>query len=241
MRIAVISDIHSARAPFAAALADARREGFDQLVLLGDMFTYGIEPEACADLAAAAVARDGALLVGGNHDVLYCELADGVSTYADSLPEWIRESIDWTFQRLGRRWPDELAWVDQWAWDGMLFAHANPFGFGDWTPLGDEAALEAATCRLEERGFRCGVFGHVHRPTRHCNAAGIESHVVGSIGQPRNREDPAPQWAMIHAVADQITVSQRRVTFDACAYRAGIQAASALSSRTRDQLCRYFA
>jgi Calcineurin-like phosphoesterase superfamily domain len=241
MRIAVISDIHAARAPFQAALCDARREGFDQLVLLGDLFTYGIEPEACADLAADAVARDGALIVGGNHDVLYCELADGSSSYADRLPDWIRESVDWTFQRLGRRWPDQLGWVDQWAWDGILFAHANPFGFGDWTPLSDEGAMSAAAARLDQRGFGCGIFGHVHRPARYRSARGIDVHLVGSIGQPRSREDAVPQWTMIEAVADRVSLSPRHVAFDPADHRAGIQATAALSADTRDRLCRYFA
>jgi len=81
VRIAVISDIHSAYAPFAKALSDARAAGFDQLILLGDMFTYGLEPAECAELAAEAISKDGAVLVGGNHDQLYIEMKNGQTDY----------------------------------------------------------------------------------------------------------------------------------------------------------------
>ncbi|WP_430442776.1 metallophosphoesterase family protein [Sphingorhabdus contaminans] len=112
MRIAVISDIHSAYAPFATALSDARTIGFDQLILLGDLFTYGLDPKACAELAAEAIARDGALLVGGNHDQLYIDMENGETGYFDRMPEWIKQSAEWTWAQLGSHWPDNLPMVD---------------------------------------------------------------------------------------------------------------------------------
>ncbi len=240
MRIAVISDIHAALAPFRQALEASRAAGFDQLVLLGDLFTYGMEPAACADLAAEAMERDGAILVGGNHDQLYADLASGGSDYVDGLPDWIRESVDWTWERLGRSWPQRLDWIEEWTQNGLLLAHANPFGYGDWTYLADEAKLAQAAEVLERRGFRWGVFGHLHRARNYRSASGIEVHVVGSTGQPRDRDNPAPHWAMIDLREDELSLTRNIIEFDSAAHRAAILAEPGLSAHTKDMLCRYY-
>lgn len=240
MRIAVISDIHGAAAPFAAALAAARAGGFDQLVLLGDLFTYGVDPAECADLAAEAIERDGAILVGGNHDQLYVDLAAGDGAYFAALPDWIRESVEWTHARLGRCWPDRLGWVEEWACDGVLFAHANPYGFGDWTYLSDPDKLARAATVLAERGFSAGVFGHLHRRATLAADGGAAVHVVGSIGQPRSREQPCPEWAMVDLSPAGAEVTARPVPFDAIAHKAAIHAVPDLSEATKQMLCRYF-
>jgi len=59
--------------------AATRGAGFDQMILLGDMFTYGMNPVECAELAADAMDKDGALLIGGNHAQLELELEPGTT------------------------------------------------------------------------------------------------------------------------------------------------------------------
>jgi predicted phosphodiesterase len=239
MRIAVISDIHGAAKPFAQALVDARKIGFDQLVLLGDLLTYGTEPELCLDLARKAIVRDRAIFVGGNHDQLYRALGEGVSHYADHLPQWIRESIFWTMENIGHHWPPDIEWVENWSCGPAFFAHANPFGFGNWTYLSDPAHLDRAARALAERGMRFGIFGHSHRPLTY-HLGNVSVHVVPSIGQPRSNEFPLPQWTMVDLEETNLTITGHSVAFDPEAHRQGIQGTLDLSQNTRDTLCRYF-
>lgn len=239
MRIAVISDIHAAYQPFAVALTAARAVGFDQLILLGDLFTYGVEPVECAELAHEAIQRDGAILVGGNHDQLYIDMEQQQFDYYNGLPDWIRESVDWTWAALDRKWPTGLTCVDEWSSGPLLLAHANPFGYGDWTYLSNQTLLARAAQRCRERGFRYGVFGHLHRWSDYKDDE-VEIHIVGSVGQPRSREDPDPHWCMIEISGGNFSISREYIEFDSKAHCDAIRSNSALSDRTKNMLCGYF-
>ena len=239
VRIAVISDIHAAHQPFATALSAARGAGFDQLILLGDLFTYGVDPVKCADLANEAIHQDGAILIGGNHDQLYIDMERQHFDYFNGLPEWIRESVEWTWDALDRKWPTDLKCEDEWSSGSLLLAHANPFGYGDWTYLSNENLLAKAAQKLSERGFRHGVFGHLHRWSSYKDS-GVEIQIVGSVGQPRSREDPAPHWAMIDMAEDNFSISREYIDFDAYAHCDAIRNNSALSDRTKNMLCGYY-
>lgn len=239
MRIAVISDVHSAYKPFLTALSDARAAGFDQLILLGDLFTYGVQPEQCAVLAAEAIAHDGAILIGGNHDQLYVDFERGDTAYFDRLPDWIRESVEWTWQRLGQRWPDALQWQTEWSTGELFMAHANPFGYGDWTYLSSETEMARAAKTCAETGFRFGVFGHLHRTLQYADD-NAEIHVVGSIGQPRSVDDRIPQWAMLDLQGETLTVTRHNIAFDAVAHCDELRRHPDFSESTRNKLCGFF-
>ena len=239
LRIAVISDIHSAYAPFEQALTDAKAAGFDQLILLGDLFTYGIDPRPCAELAANAISQDGALLIGGNHDQLYVDLENGESSYFDRLPDWIGESVTWTWSQLGKHWPDNLPILEEWHYGPLLLAHANPFGYGDWTYMSGDTEMARAASVCAQRGFRYGVFGHLHR-SRHFVDSFAEIHVVGSVGQPRASEDREPQWAMLEYLNEKLTLVRHNIAFDAPAHCAKIQRHPDLSPGTKNRLCGFF-
>lgn len=239
MRIAVISDIHAAHQPFAAALEAARRAGFDQLILLGDLFTYGVDPVECGDLAREAIEQDGAMLVGGNHDQLYIDMKDNQLDYFNRLPDWIRESVEWTWAKLGREWPATLKCIDEWSHGPLLLAHANPFGYGDWTYLSNETLLKKAALQCTERGYRYGVFGHLHRCSSYRDDH-AEIHIVGSTGQPRSREDPAPSWAMIDLSDDAFSITRHYIDFDSEAHVAAIRNVGELSDKTKNMLCGYY-
>jgi predicted phosphodiesterase len=239
VRIAVISDVHAAHAPFAAALSAARAKGFDQLILLGDLFTYGLQPVECADLAFEAIDRDKAVLIGGNHDQLYIDMEQDNRDYYDRLPDWIRESVEWTWDRLGKHWPDALPCVPEWRCSQLLMAHANPFGYGDWTYLSNESNLDRAAEICAQQGYRYGVFGHLHRAINHSSSA-ADIHVIGSIGQPRSRDDQVPHWAMLDLNDDRMNVTRHNVAFDAKAHVTEIFAHPDLSDHTKTKLCGFF-
>lgn len=239
MKIAILSDIHSAAEHFRDAMNAARDEGFDQLVILGDLFTYGPAPAMTLELVQEAISTDAAILIIGNHDLLYGGKAAG-NAYGSSLPDWIRESVEWTAQELGEASGiDDLPWREGWTHSNILLAHANPFGFGDWTYLADDAKMAAAWHELQEQGVDWGIFGHVHRFRRFEPASGTGGIVtVGSIGQPRDKAEPFSQWAMM-TTTDTIKVEQRRVPRD---WRSTIDAiqATSMSDATKTRLCQFY-
>lgn len=239
MRVAIISDVHSAYSPFIEAVRAARKEGFDQLILLGDLFTYGVNPVECSELAQDLVENDGALLIEGNHDQVYRALENGESAYYNSLPDWIRESVNWTWNELGRQWPRRLECIPEWHVDTLLFAHANPFEFGDWTYLADTERLSRAAETCVRRGYRFGIFGHLHR-SNHYRSGSVELHIVGSIGQPRSLDDRTPHWAMAELSDGELIFERHRVAFDPKVHCTAIWNTPSLSDVTKRKLCRYF-
>lgn len=70
MRIAVLSDIHGNLPAFEAALAHARRRGFDQLVIAGDIVVGAPDTAACWQLAQSL----GCPIVRGNHERYVADL-----------------------------------------------------------------------------------------------------------------------------------------------------------------------
>ena len=238
MRIAALTDIHALGSALGQALDDARAEGFDLLLILGDLLTYGVQPIETLDLVQDAVARDGAILLTGNHDLLYRSGPDA-DKYRERLPDWLRESVEWTAERLPGQGLDAFEWRDHWVQGPLFAAHANPHAFGDWRYIRTAEDAEVATDALVERGYRFGLFGHVHRRRRY---AGPNATIftLASLGQPRDDGDRTPQWAMVELADDRVTVSPRPVAFDPEEHMKAICATS-MTPSTQHQLCRFFA
>ncbi|MET1756681.1 metallophosphoesterase [Novosphingobium sp. RD2P27] len=238
MRIAAISDVHAVGSAFAEALEAARREGFDHLLILGDLLTYGVAPEETVALTRQAVDRDGAILLLGNHDQLYLDLAQGRTAYRDGLPDWLREAIDWTTERMEVDSFRALPWRESWVAGPVFAAHANPFAFGDWTYLNDEASMEQASVALATREGLYGLFGHTHRSRSYCSGR-AEVHTLPSLGQPRHRNDPLLRWTMAQISDNGLTLTSHPVPFDRAAHCRAINATS-MSSQTKSRLCSWF-
>ena len=212
MRFGVIGDVHANARALHAALARMRSRPVDRLVFLGDLLSYGTDTDEVLSTVAAEAER-GAVLLLGNHDRLYLDLVEGGHGYYDSLPSWLRESVDWTLGRFDPALLRSLPYVPEHRWEQIVFAHANPYppgadGVPDWRYINkpDDHALAARTLRA--RGLRAGVFGHTHRSriVEWPSARGMgddarralhgwvpetESDALvvnaGAIGQPRNR------------------------------------------------------
>lgn len=242
MRIAVLSDIHGCAQTYAEALAAARTSGADVTLILGDLLTYGVEPQQVMDLTVDAVQRDGAVVILGNHDQIYIDQKDGGSSYEQSLPDWIRESVDWTREQIGDLDVGAaLDWKRDWSHGGLYAAHANPFDYGDWTYLSTGPALQAAAARLGEMGFSEGVFGHSHRGrTFEAAELGVKLTTVGSLGQPRDRQDLVASWSLIDSRGVAFDVLRQPVTSDWSTHLAAIRATH-LSETTKAKLCEFFA
>src|SRR5262249_36628741 len=65
--LALLADIHSNLGAFEACLAHARSRGAERVALLGDLVGYAAEAREVVD-RAAALSREGAFAVKGNHD-----------------------------------------------------------------------------------------------------------------------------------------------------------------------------
>ncbi|MDP3278775.1 MAG: metallophosphoesterase, partial [Deltaproteobacteria bacterium] len=64
----VLSDLHANGRALRAALAHARDHGFDRMVILGDLLTYGIDQDEVLDIVQDLAENCQAKVVLGNHD-----------------------------------------------------------------------------------------------------------------------------------------------------------------------------
>jgi predicted phosphodiesterase len=258
--IVVLSDLHANGRALEAAWAQAERSGFDDVVVLGDLLTYGPDIDAVLDHVADLQARRGAKLLLGNHDYLYLDLAEGNRGYYERLPDWLKESIDWTFARLDlAAFRDQLAWQHEVSFGQVYLSHANPFGVRDFSYLNTDAELIAAAQALAARGSRAGVFGHTHRALLAAVDSQLGSIVrragphllldldaadepavinAGSIGQPRG--------GGLGASFLRIELSARQIDFELCTAAYDVQAhtkalhALELSEATTNRLLGFF-
>lgn len=203
--LAILSDIHGNVRALRAAADDIAVRRPDAVVVLGDLLTYGCEPLATLEELQALAARVPLWLVRGNHDDFY--FSAGQVPPLNQLPRFVQESIQWTLHALAENDPRErfvLDWHRQLTMGPILFTHANPFPYGDWSYLNTEPELLRAGARLWADGYRVGVFGHTHRraavivgnhsvtplpPSLPLPAPSPDGTVVilnpGSVGQPR--------------------------------------------------------
>lgn len=237
MRIAALTDIHASSDPLQLALTAARREGFDLMLILGDLLTYGVQPLETLELVQGAAARDGAILISGNHDLLY-QGTPAAEAYRDGLPDWLRESVDWTAAHIPPDCMSAFDWRESWSQGPLFAAHANPFDFGDWRYIRSAQEAEEAAAMVAARGFIYGLFGHVHRHRRFDCVAGT-IFTLASLGQPRDDQDRTPKWAMIEIRGDLVTIETRDIDFDPEDQMHAIRATT-LSAATQERLCRYF-
>ena len=255
--IVVLSDLHANATALRRAIAQAAEQPVSHWIVLGDLLTYGVDVAETLELVADLCARRGAVVLRGTHDQLYRDLAAGDRTYYDTLPAWIRESADATLAQLDvGAFTTGLPWCDEHVIGDVLFSHATPFGAGDWRYLRSPADLEAALRVLGDRGYRLGVFGHVHR---HRSAARVDAGparfehddvvvgpgecmvvTAGSVGQPRDDGQPA-SFVRIDGDANAATYHVRRVpvAYDVQAHVARISA-STLTEPTKARLASFF-
>lgn len=238
MRYLVLSDIHANRPALEAVLADARRQGFDAALLLGDVVGYGAEPGACiAHLRALGLA--GA--VRGNHD----KVAAGLEP-ARLFHEHARVAIEWTRDVLTddeRRWLAALPVGPAGVTADLMLCHGAPYDEDAY--LFDEG--DAWRAFADGVGGLC-LYGHTHVPAAFAaegrrpsallpdpveGAAGTAARLqwdrtrawlvnVGSIGQPRDG-DPRAAYGLFDASTG--VVEFRRVEYDIKAAQEAIRAA----------------
>ena len=221
MRLALITDIHGNREAFGAVLADVAGRGCERIAMLGDIVGYGPDPEWCVDKAMDLVAA-GAICLQGNHDAAIAHGADGMTSNA-------RRAIEWTRPRLTAVQKAFLAGLPLTALTGdMLLCHASAEVPSEWIYVTSEVTATGALRAAKARLVFCG---HVHVPALY--AADLSGAVraqrvkigvplpliasrrwlavVGSVGQPRDR-NPGAGYAVFDDVTQELTF--RRVAYD---------------------------
>lgn len=227
MRYAVMSDIHANPWALERALADAREQGAEKFVCLGDVVGYG--PDAVGAVELARSVFDVALM--GNHDAATVGLISSWNFRPEAKAGFLRHGIELGAEALS--WLRGLPHV----YRGELFAAAhgslvNPEAFAYILREGDAlAAFEAmdATPLL--------FVGHTHlslavertgrsrvrvREADRLELSGKSAYIVnaGSVGYPRN--EPESVYALYDS--DQGTVIWRRLPFDYGNYVARMRA-----------------
>lgn len=209
MRIWALGDIHSNASALEAALRVVDAHPGDQLVFLGDLLTYGAEPQRVLDIVAERAER-GAILVLGNHDELYQSLVRGDPGGLERMSPWLAASVEWTAEQIDPAALRELPFQVEHITERALFAHANPWfdrpeSGVRWAYLSSHLDHRRAADVLRARSLSVGVFGHTHRSriVQLPSGEGLEGEVralewapttprdvlvlnAGSVGQPRN-------------------------------------------------------
>lgn len=214
--IAVISDIHGNLEALEAVLADARDQGAESVLCLGDVVGYGADPNACVDL----VRQYAKMTVLGNHDAAALDLS-----LSENFNDVARQAIQWTNEQMNEENLEFLRGLKyEFVDEGVRYVHASPDDPPAWHYiLTEQEAWNAFEACAEATCF----VGHSHVPLRVFLRGGrlevVEDLVVevagddrallnvGSVGQPRDGDWRA-SYGLWEAKAARLI--SRRVEYD---------------------------
>jgi diadenosine tetraphosphatase ApaH/serine/threonine PP2A family protein phosphatase len=216
MRYLVISDIHANLEAYDTVMAEAKRHGFDQVLVLGDLVGYGADPNRVCERIRALSPH---ALIRGNHD----KVGSGVES-PEGFNAVARNAIRWTFDTLtddNREWlaalpPGPLV-VDEL----MEICHGTPFDedayvFDDLDALRAMHAARRPLCLFGHTHVQVGHFltrdefglstGDDHRPLTIALEEGNRYLVnPGSVGQPRDG-DPRAGFGIVDTDKAEVTI-----------------------------------
>jgi predicted phosphodiesterase len=232
--VSVISDIHANSIALEKSLSMFKEQKIEHLIILGDLLTYGVDVEKTLDLVEQQI-NNGAVLILGNHDSLYLDLINNDFIYYNKLQDWIKESVDFTLQKLDTKRFSSLPWKSSIVRDNIFYSHANPYG--DWSYLNSKEDLLKASDVLIKHNYIAGVFGHTHRSI--CFSMEDKLWILnpGSIGQPRSSTNSS----MLNLLSDKNKLYTEicPVIYDVDKHIENI-VSSSLSITTKNKLISFF-
>ena len=232
VRIALLSDIHANLEALQSCLAHARERGADAHALLGDFVGYGADATAVVEIVIR-LANEGSVVLKGNHDAAIDRMESYFNDDARSALEWARRTLPDEHKRFLAALP--LAAVHA----PVTYVHASAAAPERWDYV--DSASAALRC-ARAAGTTYTFCGHVHDQQLYFETAkGRMSAftpvpgtavpirgprqwlaIVGSVGQPRDR-NPAAAYALFDDARREITFF--RVPYDHHAAAAKIRGA----------------
>lgn len=223
MRYLVLSDLHANIDALDAVLESAGREGYDHVLILGDLVGYGAEPNLVVERVCAL---EPLAIVRGNHDKVAAALAgsNGFNPTAQRAAEWTRAALSPATRAYLAALPEGPLSVEA----VVEICHGSPADEDQYI-FGESDAAEAL---LAARLPLC-LFGHTHLPTAvalderrnmevlSSGAKELRVDLVegrrylvnpGSVGQPRDG-DPRAAYALLDTERKVIEVL--RAAYDA--------------------------
>jgi diadenosine tetraphosphatase ApaH/serine/threonine PP2A family protein phosphatase len=226
--IALFADIHANRQAFSACLAQAREQGAQRFVLLGDYVGYGADPDWAVTTVMDLVGQ-GAMAVLGNHDNAIGNPREQLNVEAKVVIEWTRGELGAAQRQFLANLP--LTLND----DDRLYVHADASNPKSWIYV---ASVTEAAASISATTAHLSFCGHIHQPAIYTMSAtakmtaftpvtGIPIQllqgrrwlaVLGSVGQPRDG-NPAAAYAMLDT-------ERRELTFCRAPYDIAVAAAA---------------
>jgi len=228
--IALFADIHANRQAFEACLADARAQGAQQYVLLGDYVGYGGDPDWVVNTVMELVGA-GAVAVMGNHDCAVGNTKVQLNLEAQAAMEWTRGELGVA----QRQFLASLPMKEE--HHSRLYVHGEATRPENWIYVTDSSVAS----RSMQATFAHVTFcGHIHRPalyslsvtgkmTSFVPTSGVPVQllpgrqwlvVVGSVGQPRDGI-PAAAYALFDTETREVRYC--RTPYDIAAAAARIR------------------
>ena len=230
--IALLSDIHANLEALEACLRHANERGAERYAFLGDFVGYGADAVGVVEIVER-FAGEGAIVLRGNHDQALGKGGGYFNDAARASLAWARE----TLTAVQQRFLAELPLVHR---EGeFCYVHASAAKPERWDYVDSPAAAQRCADAAQTTYTFCG---HVHdqalffedangRMKAFRPVAGtpipVRSHrrwvaIVGSVGQPRDR-NPAAAYTLFDSGVREITFY--RVAYDATAAAAKIRSA----------------
>jgi putative phosphoesterase len=218
MRVALISDIHGNDVALEAVLADARSNGTDQIVCLGDVATLGPSPNGVVKRL-----RDlGCTCIMGNHDEFLLE-PDLIDKYTEI--EIIHKAVDWCRSALTAK---NLRFIGAFsrteeielcAGQLMLVYHGSPGSHMEGITPG--TGVHVLEQYLDGGRYAVMAGGHTHVPMvrRYRGAYFVNP---GSVGEPFYSVDAqsgprlmeGAEYAIVDCTNGRIGIELRRIPVD---------------------------
>lgn len=255
MRVAVINDIHANYHALSAVSEMLQPGEIDTLVVLGDLLTYGVAVQPTLKLMEKLNQRYDCHFIKGNHDQIYFDLQAGKDYRYKPFPEFIEESVQHTASQLKRPLIEQFDWRDSLVFCDVLFAHANAFGYMNWSYVNHQADFEANLYAIESTPYRGAIFGHTHRAKYCKKRAGAPASIAdkmsgplivkpedsfvmtnGSLGQPRGEN---ASFLILDIRPDHYLFESVDVNYDLDAHCRDISTSS-LSEASKSKLLSYY-